>query len=328
MLINMYQMIKKDVLLDVVERRGPIIPIHIKKELGASDSIIIGAILSELISEGKVNITSAKVGGSPAYYTPGTEARLVEMIKHLNEKDRRTAELLQQRKILKDDDQSPLERVSLRNIKDFAKPLEVNIKGRKEIYWKWYQLDAKEAEQLIMGQEKMLKPEQPKPAEKPLLKHEEKPVEKPRQELKKEEAPAPAALKKKREKKEESKGPKAEEIQRTLGKSSSLMDLEKDVFFRQVRAYLEKNEISIIDYKIIKKTEIDLMISIPSRIGSQEYYCKAKSKKKISDGDLSSAYIQGQASKLPILFLTPGELTKKAKEMLAKEFKGMTVKTI
>ncbi|MFH0869985.1 MAG: hypothetical protein V1866_02925 [archaeon] len=331
----MYQMIKKEIVLGVVERRGPIIPIHMKKELGASDSIIIGAILSELVSEGKVKITSTKIGGSPAYYTPGTEERLVDMIKHLNEKDRRTAELLQQKKILKDDEQSPLVRVSLRNIKDFAKPLEVNIKNRKEIYWKWYALEAKEAEQLIMGQEKVLKPEQPKivAVEKPLPpRQEEKLIEKPRQETRKEEPPAPAALKKKKEKKEEkkeeSKAPKTEEVQRTLGKSSSLMDLEKDAFFRQVRAYLEKNDISILDYKIIKKSDIELMLSIPSRIGSQEYYCKAKSKKRISDGDLSSAYIQGQASKLPILFLTPGDLTKKAKEMLAKEFKGMTVKTI
>jgi hypothetical protein len=273
------------------------------------------------------------------------------LIKYLNEKDRRTADLLQQKKILKDSEQTPLVRVSLRSIKDFAKPLEVNIKGQKEIYWKWYIIPAQEAEQLIMKKEKLsTAPEVKKeetPSAKPLPKtippsasiaqpidkqfEKETVVAKPELKDEKEKAQAPPVSpkeKKPKQKKEVIKEEKPQEIQTALSKSSNLMDLEKDAFFKQVRAYLEKNDISIIDYKIIKKSEIDLFVSIPSRIGSQEYYCKAKSKKKINDGDLSSAYMQGQSSKLPILFLTPGDLSKKAKEMLSKEFKGMTVKTI
>ena len=52
---------------------------------------------------------------------------------------------------------------------------------------------------------------------------------------------------------------------------------------------------------------------------------KAMSKKKIDHADLALAFVQGQLKKLPILFLTAGELTKKAKEMLQKDFKGMNV---
>jgi hypothetical protein len=247
-------------------------------------------------------------------------------------------------------------RVSLRSIKDFAKPLEANIKGQKELYWKWYLIPAQEAEQLIMKKEKLpmapeLKkeeavevkpvPEQALPGTSnasPNTPTTSKPDDKETASMKvssqgKEEktqvsSTASGKDKKPKEKKEPRKEEKAAEVQTSLGKSSNLMDLEKDAFFKQVRAFLEKNDITILDYKIVKKSEIDLFVNIPSRIGSQEYYCKAKNKKKINDGDLSSAYIQGQSSKLPILFLTPGELSKKAKEMLGKEFKGMTVKTI
>ena len=63
-------------------------------------------------------------------------------------------------------------------------------------------------------------------------------------------------------------------------------------------------------------------------MGSLSYFCKAKSKKKINDGDLSSFFIQAQMKKMPGLFLTVGELTKKAKDLLDKEFTTVKVKNL
>ena len=74
--------------------------------------------------------------------------------------------------------------------------------------------------------------------------------------------------------------------------------------------------------------DLDLIVEVPSAVGSLTYYCKAKNKKRISDSDLSSAFVQGQLKKLPVLFLTKGELTKKAREMLSKEFKNIKIKKI
>jgi hypothetical protein len=79
---------------------------------------------------------------------------------------------------------------------------------------------------------------------------------------------------------------------------------------------------------IRKSSEADYVIKVPSSVGALTYYCKAKSKKKITEGDLSSAFIHGQTRKLPTLFLTNGELTKKARDMLEKEFRGMSVQTL
>lgn len=339
--------LNKEAVLKAVQARGPLIPNDIRRELGG-ENLIIGAILSELADERKVCVTSTKIGGSPAYYTLGTEERLLNLVKHLNPKDRDSVELLKQKKVLKDSDLTPLLRVSLRNIKDFAKPLEVNIRGQKEIYWKWFLIDMKEAEQIIFKKimpakpalKVDVKPQAPVPM-RPEIKIE---VQKPAAEIKKELAAQPKIAepvkekekekpKEKKERKEKEPKPAKEqpkeEVQRALGKSAEELETEKDSFFKTVWYYFKSNDIQIIDYNIIrKKSEIEFTIAVPSRIGSQEYYCKAKSKAKVSDGDLSSTYVHGQSKKLPVIFLTTGELTKKAKDMLARDFKGMTVKRI
>jgi hypothetical protein len=323
-------MISKDAVLKIVQQKGPVIPNDIRKEMGG-ENILISAILSELSQNGKVKITHTKIGGSPAYYAPGTEERLQGLMKYLNQKDKETAELLMQKKVLKDTDLTPLLRVSLRNIRDFAKPLEVNVRGVKEIYWKWYMLPTPDAEKLIMGSVKPSKKPEVLTPKKPLqpiaIKEEPKIIAKPetKAEAKKEE-PKKAEIKKEELKKIEVK---KEDMQTSLGLGVEELEKEKDPFFKKVLAYFKENEIQVLEYKVLRKnSEIDLMITVPSRIGSHEYYCKAKNKKKVNDGELSSIYVQSQAKRLPVIFITTGELTKKAKEMLAKDFKGMIVKRI
>lgn len=310
-------MVNKEDILKIVQMKGPIIPNELRKIIKAGDTILLGAVLVELKEAGKVKVTNTKVGSGPAYYTPGTEPRLQNLMKYLNEKDRKTAELLQQKKILKDSDLSPLVRVSLRSIRDFAKPLEVSIKGQREIYWKWYMTPTKEAEQIILSR---VKPER-KVSKVPVKKLEEK-----KPEIRKETS---LLARKAREEEKEIKEEKREEVQQELGIPPEDLEREKDPFFRKIWSYCKSNDIQIIEFKVIrKKSDIEFTLAVPSRIGSQEYFCKAKKKKKVNDGDLSSAYVQGQAKKLPVIFITSGELTKKAKEMLSKDFKGMIVKKI
>jgi len=40
--------------------------------------------------------------------------------------------------VVLDTEQSPLLRVSLRTIKDYAKPIEVTANGQTYLFWKWY----------------------------------------------------------------------------------------------------------------------------------------------------------------------------------------------
>ena len=70
-------------------------------------------------------------------------------------------------------------------------------------------------------------------------------------------------------------------------------------------------------------------MKVPSAVGDLEYYCKAKSKKKITEIDLNAVFVQGQLKKLPVLFLITGDLTKKAQELLTTELnKGIIVRKI
>jgi len=97
-----------------------------------------------------------------------------------------------------------------------------------------------------------------------------------------------------------------------------------DPFLTQIKTFFNKKDIEIKEFEIIrKKSEIDLIISVPSAVGKVEYYCKAKKKKRCNEGDLSAAFVKGQTKKLPVVFLTPGELTKRASEQLSTDFKNI-----
>ena len=104
---------------------------------------------------------------------------------------------------------------------------------------------------------------------------------------------------------------------------------ETIIFLEKIRSYLQSKNIEITNEEIIRSSsEIDFKVKIPTTIGSMEYYCKAKRKKNCNDGDLSTAYVKGISMNLPVLFITTGRVTKKAKEMIKKEFKGLILKEI
>ena len=74
-----------------------------------------------------------------------------------------------------------------------------------------------------------------------------------------------------------------------------------------------------------KNSEIDFLVNIPSEIGKLNYFVKVKSKKRVNEGDLSLARDKGRERKLPVLFLSKGDMTKKAKEYLEKNLKGYLI---
>jgi hypothetical protein len=105
--------------------------------------------------------------------------------------------------------------------------------------------------------------------------------------------------------------------------------IKKDAFLQSIRGLFERERITYSNEKILRSNkEAEFVVKIPSALGGLSYYCKAVNKKKCSDKDLSSAFVQGQMKKLPVLFLTTGDLTNKAREMMKKEFTGMVFKQI
>lgn len=349
----------KDKILDIIRSRGPMLPSDLAKQL-KTNTMFIGAHLSEMVSSKKMLVSNLKIGSSPLYYLNGQQARLQVFYKYLNDKDKMAFDLLKKEKVLRDKDQQPITRVSLRSIKDFAVPLNINANGEKEIFWKWYLLDNKEAEPLIRKEleggiqreiniagekarieeerKKSEDEEKKKEAESSKRKQEEekskaeelrKQIEEDRQKLEEEKKQLEEERKKigEERKRSEKREVLKKEEQMTLREESKKEQIMKgqqdDPFLSEIRDYCSKNKITVIGSKVVKnKSDIELTIKVPSVVGEVMYFCKARNKKKVSDGDLSSALVKGQLKKLPVLFLGKGDLTKNAEKELDGDLKG------
>lgn len=274
---------KRESVLEIVKFKGPLLPVQIAKDIG-TNIMFAGALLSELVSNGKIKITNVKMGGSPLYYTDNQIEKLQELVKHLNEKDRQAALLLKEKKILRDNDCTPLQRVSLREIKDFAKPLQAKEHEQVELFWKWYLVSDDEAKGLI---EEIMK--------------EYKPVE----EVKKIE--------------------KKIEIEKEIKKIKPKVERKKPIKslgLKNVNDYFNKNNIKILNADVVNKNkEVNYVVEITSDIGSLNFFVKFKDKRKIEEGDLSLAL--NEAKNMPLIFLSNGDLSKRAKKLIENEFKGI-----
>jgi len=286
-------------IVEIVKQKGPVLPVHISKEIG-SDILMASAHLAELTASKRLKISTIKVGGSPLYYLQGQEEMLQKFIGSMNDKEKNAFDLLSQSKILRDAEQEPVVRVALREIKDFAIPLNVTHNNNKEMFWKWYLANNEEAEGLIKQKLQILeKPIERKVEQETIKRQEEKPIQ----------------LTQKQTKEKTTKKYKPRD--------------KEDNFLKDIMRFFEKNRINVISSEIIKRdSEIDFLVELPSVVGNLQYYCKARNKKKISDSDLSNAYVKGQFKKLPVIVLSPGELSSKAQEILAKELNNITFKKI
>jgi hypothetical protein len=93
-------------------------------------------------------------------------------------------------------------------------------------------------------------------------------------------------------------------------------------FYTSVIESFGRKSITVVKEEMIKAdNEYDFIITLPTPVGDLTYYCKAKNKKKINEGDLSSAVLKAQSKRLPVLFLAEGQLTRQAQKSLEGELK-------
>lgn len=359
-------MIDKEQVIRLIKANGPVIPSDLTKGLNA-DTLLIGAVLSELVANKRLLITALKRGGSPYYYLPEQKMQIEALSKYLNEKDRRTFEIIKEKKILRDRDMVPLARVSLRNISDYAKPVEVRLNGEQELFWKWHMLENGDVARMLKN---MLLKKEEEMLEKVVL---NKPLEKTAvlpitmagtfkndaqnkcadkkkvQKIEQEQTViCSKEMKKTRKSSEELKhaaaqksGQKKElldkEEKKLLGAAERLLKLKEkqqkliaeDKLYARLELFFKQNSITAKEVSIRKKNkEIECVILLPTPVGDVKYFCKAKDKKKCNDNDLACAYVDGQSRKLPILFITTGEITKKAVGRIGKDFNNMKVRVI
>ena len=318
-------------ILLLMKEKGPVIPVQLSKDI--KDSILMtSARLSELLSSKKIKISAnVKVGGSPLYYLAGQESMLQNFSNNLGNVEKKAYDLLSQSKILRDSMMEPAIRVALRQIKDFAIPLNVFYNNTQEIFWKWYLLDNAKAEIFIKDFLSRIQLVPEKALENGNVEPSTKSINSPPTEI-----PIPNSTQKennilKNEIKNENK-PAISETQKELVKKEEPRKSRKigeKASERHVSNFFAGNKISVVESIETKKSsELDFVVELRTSIGDIRYFCKYKSKNKINDSDLSSALVQAQSKNIPLLFLSNGTLSNKANEMLNKEFKGIIFKKI
>jgi len=154
----------KQRVLGLVRANGPVLPVQVSKEVG-SNTLFVGAMFSELISNKQIKISHAKVGGSPLYYVDGQESKLEKLYEYLPGKEKEAYTLLKKYRILIDTNQEASIRVALRNLKDFAMPVE----NDGVLFWRWYLISEQDALFLIDGLKPKLKIEPKKEEVAPII---------------------------------------------------------------------------------------------------------------------------------------------------------------
>ncbi len=307
----MLQKEQLDKAFQIVRMKGPVLPVQIVKELGGN-TMIAGAILSTLVSNKQVMMSNAKFGGSPVYYVKGQEHKLSILYDKLPEKEKEAYSMLKSKGILRDREQEPAIRVALRQIKDFALPLNVTIQDKTEVFWKWYLMNDENASGLIRNILEKTLPIKEKIQEKP--QEIKKQVVEEKIQPKLQIQPEVYTLK------------KIELFKKELEKREQVVEKPKKIKLdleSKIIDYLSRNNINKTYIEVIRKNrEINMVIEIPSKIGSLTFFLKAKDKKIINDSDVILAYNEAQQKKLPVLFLSTGSLTKKAREYMDKNLKG------
>lgn len=278
-------------VLDFVKKNGPVLPVQVSKIINR-EIMYASAVLSELVSRKDVIISYAKIGGSPVYYIKGQENKLNILYDNLPQREKEAYDILKEDKVLFDRECPPAIRVAFRNLKDFAIPIKYKINNQEELLWLWYLITDEEFKNFVN------KYEEKKPEIKELQKIE---IKEEKVEIKE-----PEVIKKKK-------------IVKKTKKSG-------EDFYQLVNNYINNNNVSVINEEIIKKNkDIDMIVKIKSGLGKLDFYLAARNKKKINEGDLSLVYNKGQSKKLPVLFLSNGELSKKAQEYIDKELKGYLI---
>src|SRR3989344_3590624 len=337
-------MFVQDQILHFLRATGPTLPTKVAKNI-KTEILIASAHLSDLASQGKIKISSLKIGGSPLYYLPGQESQLYNFAAgNLNPKDVQVLERLKEQKVLREKDLDLLAKVALRSLKDFAIPLQVRSQQTSELFWKWHLLSEEETNNIIGDILSPPAPPKEKASEMPetgdvvsppaaeislpevqttLRDQQATSIEENKSRKRTRRSAETRPIKKQSlpqdvlhagQEKQEEKPVIAKLRNKTLDKKK---ETAPDPFLLRIQQFFEERQITVEQSEIIRKNkELDLCVQVPSVVGEITYFCKAKNKKRCDEKDLSAAYMEAQIKKLPLLFLYSDQLTPKVQEML------------
>ncbi|MBT3323745.1 hypothetical protein HN681_01930 [archaeon] len=361
----------KEDILSYVSNRGPLLPSTVAKEFKGTN-LFISALLSELVTNKKIKLSKAKIGGSPLYYCEHQKDRLYALLKdHAGKKQKEALDLLFEKKVLRDRDCLPFERVAFREMIDFARPVRLIINETEELFWRWYMLADSDAKDLIeviledlygLKEEKKKEVEEIEVPEPPKVEVKEEAKVEVKEEAKvevKEEVKVEVKEEVKVEVKEEAKVEVKEDVEKEVPEEEEVVEVkvkkkvkkkvvkkkkvevekqkklkkeneevdeivkDKDLL-ETLNKYMASNGIEIIRTLVIKNNrEINMIVKVPSQAGDLKYFVKARKRKRLNEGDLLLAFTESQTLKLPILYFSNAELSKKTQDYIKKNIPGM-----
>ena len=284
-------------IISILKEKGPSLPIQIAKE-AAMSSLFISAFLSELTNSKRIKVSNLKVGGSPLYFLDKQEEQLEPYYKYLHPKEAEAFVLLKKQKILKDSEQEPAIRVALRSIRDFS----IGFKKNEEIYWKYFLLPESDVNEILSP--KTIKPKQI--TKQPASKTPSKPIHStPKPQTPSQ--PTQILSKEAITQKNEFQNPLVE-------KDKPKKDKPKSEFILKTIAFIEKNNLKIIEEKEFKAKEYNCVTNVKSQLGDINFLTQAKDKKSVSETDLKKLLSESQKIPIPAFFIYTGKLSKKAEE--------------
>jgi hypothetical protein len=354
---------KKEMILNVLKQKGPSLPVHIAKQVGL-DTLFTGAYLSELYNEKSIKISNLKVGNSPLYYIEGQEPMLENFVDSLNSKEKEACLLLKKYSYLKESEQLPAIRVALKNIKDFAFPVEI----AEEVYWKYLTAEESQSPVLTIEAPNTQDPpatikSEPTSIQKPEIidipsEEEEEEEEEPQEQAEEQETNTskitPEQLKELAEEEikkelEQETGETGEEIQSVPEPDSQQQNpgdhqnTSEDIVQESPKPkptkttkkdpkqkFLDNIQL-YLDSKQVELIEIlkhdKKQILAKVKINQEQYLLAAFNKKRFDEADLLRVYRKYSEEDLSFYFLSKGELSKKTSETIraAKKLKALGI---
>ncbi|MFT4310569.1 MAG: hypothetical protein ACMXYC_02965 [Candidatus Woesearchaeota archaeon] len=350
---------KRELILQLVQQKGPLLPSDITKET-QENTIMLGAYLSDLVNNKQIFVTQAKIGGSPLYFTQAQRTKLFRLRAHLNDKDKELYDELEKKKVLVDKDLTPLQQAGVRKLKDFAIQLTITYNKEQFVVWKWHLTSNQQAVELLKEvfmpnaiQQTTINVEPPQNANvpvnsetlntlKPTQSEAQQDTNTPNKEALQETIPE-TIQNDKQESPKESPPEKTSVLQNTPKPSESskvtiqqrILQPEqesqqsiplKETNIQDIADFLSQKGINLTDIQLITKAkEYECIATIKTQIGNLPYYCRIKRKAKCNEADIAVAYVSGIQKHLPILFVTTGTVTKKIIDTIYQKYPGLLV---
>ncbi len=296
----------KETIIEFLKQNGPALPVHISRHI-KTEPMFASAILGELLNEKRIKTSDMRIGSSPLYLIPGQEAELENHSNNLTGTEKEAFLKLKEKKILKDEDQSPQFRVALRSIKDFASPFKI----QDTLYWKYLTTTNNEIQELLSTNSKPKENIEKKEQNKDNQKQEESKTNEKENTNKESEKVENNPNETKEQNKEK---PKLEQIfeKKPVKKPKST----ESEFVEEVKNYLQEKSIELIYIEESKKREVTAKIRINHKNETTDYLLVAYNKKRITEKDIYNAYKKAEKSQLPYYVLARSDPPKKVQKAI------------